>query len=309
MQLTVIQQPNQISTLQKSAQIIDQFCEQFQSEHTKRAYSADLMNFFAFCESRRLAITEIIPAHVVAFLGTYDSCTPSSKNRTLAALKSFYKWLEVNDFTNRNPLKAVSTLKTSVKDPTLAFTDEEVKLILDSPNKEQLRGSCHSLALHILFHMGLRRSELSHIRLSDFMTDREHFVLRVWGKGNKSRTIPVSGIVAQEIKRYLDHRQLLTGVPLDPDDYLLQLYSKVSDRPVDPSTILRIVKKYAKIIGVDKRVSPHSCRATAISHLLEKDISIRNVAEFAGHSNTVTTQLYDKKRDGYANSAVYSIDY
>ncbi len=95
------------------------------------------------------------------------------------------------------------------------------------------------------------------------------------------------------------------------EDYLLQTSLKGKNtKPMDGSTVYRIIEKYAKICGITKKVSPHSCRATAISHLLDtKKTPIRDVAIFAGHSKITTTERYDKRRDNLDNSAAYEVDY
>lgn len=308
MQLQVIQNQNQL-TLQKKANIIEAFCSKFSSENTKKAYSYELELFFAFCESKSLNITEVLPFHIDSYLLEYRFQSSATINRKISALKSFYKWMKVNEFVMRNPLDSLSINKTSTKNPTLAFSDEEAKNVLNLPKINTIRGNAHRLIFHLLFYTGIRREELINLKVEDLHKDREHHVLRVLGKGNKYRFVPVSEPVINEVQRYLQQYTALTGNVLESSDYIVQLNSSVGKKPINPSTVLRIVKRYAKMLGVQRRVSPHSCRATAISHLLEKSESIRNVADFAGHTSTTTTQLYDKKRDGYANSAAYNLQY
>ena len=98
---------------------------------------------------------------------------------------------------------------------------------------------------------------------------------------------------------------------MEEDDYLIQSAKKgKNDKPIDGSTIYRVIEKYAKKCGINKKVSPHSCRATAISHLLDtQKTPIRDVAIFAGHSKITTTERYDKRREGLDNSAAYQVDY
>ena len=93
--------------------------------------------------------------------------------------------------------------------------------------------------------------------------------------------------------------------------FLIQNKSKAKNtKPLNGSSVYRIIEKYAKVCGINKKVSPHSCRATAISHLLDtQKTPIRDVAIFAGHSKITTTERYDKRREGLDNSAAYDIDY
>jgi integrase len=105
------------------------------------------------------------------------------------------------------------------------------------------------------------------------------------------------------------------GIELAPEDYLIQTQPKnkhqlINKQPIDGSTIFRIIQTYKKILGINKRVSPHSCRATVISHLLDtQKTPIRDVAIFAGHSKITTTERYDKRRQGLDDSAAYAVDY
>lgn len=144
----------------------------------------------------------------------------------------------------------------------------------------------------------------------DFAKERGHTVLRIHGKGDKVRLIPINESMHDEIQRYLDHLKE-NGVTLDFEDYLLQIDLKSkNEKPIDGSTIYRIIEKYAKDLGINKRVSPHSCRATVISHLLDtQSAPIRDVAIFAGHANITTTERYDKRRQNLKNSAAYQVDY
>jgi integrase len=164
----------------------------------------------------------------------------------------------------------------------------------------------------LLFNLGLRRRELINIKMIDMFPDRGHVVLRVKGKGDKTRILPLSDYVLLEIRNYLNVLEKLQ-VYLDADDYLLQTSGNSASKnkiPVDGSTIYRTINKYAKNLGINKRVSPHSCRATVISHLLDtQHQAIRDVATFAGHSNITTTERYDKRRLNLDKSAAYEVNY
>lgn len=162
----------------------------------------------------------------------------------------------------------------------------------------------------ILFSLGLRRSELTQIRCKDLYKERHHYVLKIHGKGGKDRHMPIAPFLAEAIKNYVDALKNF-GIELDPEDYLIQSALKgKNDKPMDGSTVYRIIGKYAKECGISKNVSPHSCRATAISHLLDtQQTPIRDVAIFAGHSKITTTERYDKRRESLDKSAAYQINY
>jgi site-specific recombinase XerD len=110
---------------------------------------------------------------------------------------------------------------------------------------------------------------------------------------------------------YLNKYSQFTNRKLEFTDYLIQSYaSQKNEKPMAPDSVNRIVKDYAEKLNINKDISAHSCRATAISFLLEKGESPRNVADFAGHSSIETTvSIYDKKRDNLNNSSAYKVDY
>ena len=262
-----------------------------------------------FCDVQNININSMLPAHLSFFINGCSNYSSSSKNRIISSIKSFFKWLHNNKIIKDNPSTALRIYSKTVKQSTLAFTDEEAHELKYTPNLNQIGGNWHNLALILLFNLGLRRSELVNIKVGDIKDDRGYKILNILGKGNKIRAVTLNDHVQNAINDYLRRYSQLTGHILSDNDYLLQKGSKLSNKPINTSTVLRMVKKYAKMIGVDRRVSPHSCRATVISHLLEKKVSIRNVADLAGHSSIVTTQLYDKKRDGYSNSASFEVNY
>ena len=179
-----------------------------------------------------------------------------------------------------------------------------------APDLTTHKGRMNRLAMVLLFNLGLRRDELVNIKIGDFMTDRGHNVLKVHGKGDKTRIIPINDYVMGEIKDYLDKLEVY-HIFLEEWDYLLQTSNmRKNTIPVDGSTIYRMVTKYARDLGIDKKVSPHSCRATVISHLLDtQGAAIRDVATLAGHANITTTERYDKRRNNLQKSAAYMVNY
>lgn len=297
---------------------ITDFLCQFVSHDTKTAYVKDLVIFFDFLRSGDVAIShpdqietfhfQLYRDHLLA--KGYASATIS---RRLVAVRSFMNWCLSGNLISFNPLDRVKLPKVQTENETIAFDDDEVVKMILAPDLTSHSGRTHRLAIVLLFNLGLRRNELIHIRIRDMFLDRGHKVLRVFGKGEKTRLIPLNEFLQKEIDYYvLAITKGPAKVVLDADDFLLQ----TSDRgrknttPVNGSTIYRIINRYAKRLAINKRVSPHSCRATAISHLLDtKQRSIRDVATFAGHSNITTTERYDKRRGNLNNSAAYSVSY
>lgn len=303
---------------QKSVNIqdfIEDFIGQFISKQTQKAYITDLMLFFKFLRKGGLIVQhpdQIKGAHFQIYRdelieNNYSSATI---NRKLVAVRSFIKWSLASGLIEYNPLDVVKLPKVETQSPTIAFDDQEVVQMINSPDLTTKKGHLHRLTMLLLFSLGLRRNELVNIKLKDIYEDRGHLVVKIVGKGNKNRHLPLSSHVIDALEAYKDAMRSF-NLELVPDDYLLQSNTNGrNSRPMNGSTVYRIIEKYAKICNINKRVSPHSCRATAISHLLDtQKTPIRDVAIFAGHSKITTTERYDKRREGLDNSAAYNVNY
>tara|TARA_B100001971_G_C18267292_1_gene594548 strand:- start:13614 stop:14615 length:1002 start_codon:yes stop_codon:yes gene_type:complete len=294
---------------------IQDFIQQFVSDQTKKAYITDLKNFFDFLKKGDVHVhhPDQIKGHHFQFYrdelieNGYSSATI---NRRLVAIRSFIKWAMACKLIDYNPLDVVKLPKVQTESPTLAFDDDEVIKMINSPDDSTMTGATHKLVMILLFSLGLRRSELVNITVDDLRKERKHWAIRIKGKGGKERHLPLASPVLEAIKEYTD-KMATFGVQYSPGDYLLCTQkTRYKNTPMSGTTVYRIIEKYAKACGINKKVSPHSCRATAISHLLDtQKTPIRDVAIFAGHSKITTTERYDKRREGLDNSAAYDIDY
>jgi len=294
---------------------IKEFLVQFLSEDTKTAYIKDLKFFFDFLKSGNVQIAH--PSQIQSFhFQLYRDHLIERKlasatiNRRLVCIRSFIKWAVAAKLMDHNPLDTIKLPKVQTESPTIAFDDQEVVKMINAPDLKTHKGRTHRLIMVMLFNLGLRRSELINIKMAQFFNDRGHVVLRIHGKGDKVRLIPLNQFVFDEILAYTDHLRS-HGIDLEADDFLLQTeIHRKNDRPMDGSTIYRVIEKYAVSLGINKAVSPHSCRATVISHLLDtQNTAIRDVASFAGHANITTTERYDKRRKNLDKSAAYQVDY
>lgn len=291
------------------------FLGNFLSPDTQRAYQGDLDAFFGFLRAggenlrhpRELAAYhfQLYRDHLVA-----EGKASATVNRRLVAVRSFMKWALAAKLVEHNPLDVVKLPKVQTESPTQAFDDEEVLRMIEAPKSGELRGELHRVALVLLFHLGLRRAELTNLKCRDFYRERGHIVLRIHGKGDKVRLVPVAPVVVDALTRY--HEFLATkGICLEGDEPVLQTDpERRRGQKMDGSSVYRLVDKYARELGINKKVSPHSCRATVISHLLDTQATpIRDVAIFAGHANVTTTERYDKRRKNLDKSAAYDVNF
>jgi site-specific recombinase XerD len=320
--LTVNYNPDLARKFQEAGQkkteiqdFIKEFLVQFISEDTKTAYIKDLKFFFDFLKSGNEHIHhpgEIKSFHFQLYRDYLieKGLASATVNRRLVCIRSFIKWAVAARLMDHNPLDTIKLPKVQTESPTVAFDDDEVLRMINAPDIKTHKGRTHRLIMVMLFNLGLRRSELINIKLYQFFEDRGHTVLRIHGKGDKVRLVPINTSVRKEIEFYIQALKE-QAVDLGGNDYLLQTeITKRNDRPMDGSTIYRVIERYARSVGINKAVSPHSCRATVISHLLDtKNAPIRDVATFAGHANITTTERYDKRRKNLDKSAAYQVDY
>lgn len=301
------------------ADFMEDFLAQFVSASTTRAYMKDLEIFFKFLRSGAVRIEhpkDIGSHHFQIYRDSMieQGLSSATINRRLVCIRSFIKWALAKRLIEYNPLDAVKLPKVETESPTLAFDDHEVVAMIQAPDVSSRIGNTHRMVLVMLFTLGLRRSELAQIKVKDFYQERGHYVIRIQGKGGKDRHLPLNPSIINEMQAYLD-RLLDHDIHLSNEDYFIQTIPKgrengVNKDPIDGSTIFRIIERYKKELGITKRLSPHSCRATAISHLLDtQKTPIRDVAIFAGHAKITTTERYDKRRQGLDDSAAYNVNY
>lgn len=264
------------------------------SDETVRAYKTDLEQF------QVMAGGLLTREGIILYRDTLikQGMSPSTVARKMSTVRSYADFLRGQGKLTIDPFAGVKAPKVSVSEPTQAFTDDEVRKMFKAAEKTEpiVTRERDLIVLGLLFYAGLRRSEIANLLFNDIVEMDGQLVLRILGKGGKYRMIPAHPKL----------QELLLGKVATPP--LWKNNSPTSLLQVSTSTIYSIVKKYAKLIGVTRNVSPHSCRATAISQLLENGESPRNVADFAGHASVNTTiGSYDKKRDGIKNSAAMKL--
>ncbi len=285
------------------------------SPHTRKAYSKDLKRFLKFLVARALpdgdpgVITRVVLIGYKDYLLAED-LEHTTIDRHLATLRSFFQWLVDDGVIEKSPAQGVRFLNPKRLSTTVGMSDEEVRKILDLPNLHTRTGAMHYAVLMILFYCGLRRSELCELRTSSLSAEREHVVLKLRGKGNTERVIPLIAPVWSAIRHYAR----ITSKDLRQDQPLLTPVRNNrgggdTNKPLDPSMVFYIVTRYAKEAGVAHRVSPHSCRATAISNARDRNVPDRAIQEFAGWMSTSMITRYDKRRTSIENSAAKSISY
>ncbi|MGZ3652626.1 MAG: tyrosine-type recombinase/integrase [Bdellovibrionota bacterium] len=290
------------------------------SVHTQRAYEGDLRQFISFLRGENAAGDSFD-----ALLAFRDWLVKEkseggaglariSANRKFATVRAFLSWLQSRGKVRDNPSPWVKNFRARTESPTQAFTDAEVAHMLEMPNRATPSGLMHSVILHLLFYLGLRRGELvalkaKHIGWARTQGDASVMTLRIPGKGDKERVLPLPPKTQAVLERFLEKRGITPG----GDEFLFSPVrnnvTKTKSRAIATQAVYYVVTKYAKLAGVDRRVSPHSCRATCISNALDHAASHRSVQQMAGWSSPLMIERYDKRRTELRDSAVHVVEY
>jgi integrase/recombinase XerC len=274
--------------------LIDSFLESLvtekgYSDHTRRAYRKDLLDFFSFLAESRLTssarqkrspivkLKQIDGMMLRGYLGfLHRKNKKTTIARKLSAIRSFFKYLVKNGIISENPAELVLTPKQDKTLPVYLSVDEMFRL-LDSIQTDTLLGLRNRAIFETLYSCGIRVSELAAMNFSD--VDFSTSVVQVSGKGNKQRIVPIGQKALAAINAYCTRLQKQTGVN--------RFHKRLS-----PRSIARILKKLVDTVGLLTPVSPHALRHTFATHMLDAGADLRAVQELLGHKSLSTTQKY-----------------
>ncbi len=299
------------------------------SEHTRRAYGKDLKRFVGFLRWRRLekGIERVERSTVIAYKEYLlaEKLEHTTVDRHLATLRSFFGWLQQDGVIQVNPAEGVRFLNPKRISKTRGLSDEQVRRLLALPDLHTRTGCLHHAVLTVLLYCGLRRSELCSLKLTSLGMERGRPVVRLLGKGNSERIVPLVPAVVESLSRYarmtrrpLPFDALARGIGRDsvvlPDEPLFRAVKSKAGKDqgtvaLDPSTVFYIVTRYSRKAGITERISPHSCRATAISHARDRNAPDRAIQEFAGWASPDMITRYDKRKTAIEKSAALLIQY
>ena len=207
-----------------------------------------------------------------------------SQARTLSALRSFFDWMVMEGIRSDNPCDNVDSPKLGRYLPAV-LSIEEVDRIINSVDGSTAKGIRDRAILETLYGSGLRVSEAVNLRISDIYLE-ERF-LRIIGKGDKQRIVPIGGSEAAAIEAYLQVRETPAGPDYD-DILFLNRFGKNLSRV----SMFKMIKEQAIAAGIFKDISPHTFRHSFATHLIENGADLRAVQEMLGHESILTTEIY-----------------
>ena len=254
------------------------------SPHTIRNYTSDLRQYEIFLSAHNLGLDldQLAVRRYLALLQKNN--TKTSTGRKLAAIRSFYKYLVREGIFDSNPMEGIATPKAEKKLPKFLSVDDAFRLV-ESPRSERNLVIRDKAVLELLYSSGLRAEELANLDTEKI--DFRGGMVRILGKGNKERMVPVGDKAIAAIVAYLGVRDSLGKVR---DEKALFLNFRGSR--LTPRSIGRIVEKYLRKAGIPGKGSPHTLRHSFATHLLDAGADLRGIQELLGHASLSTTQKY-----------------
>ena len=257
------------------------------SDNTVDAYLTDLDKLLAYLTLENINILDVRLENLEDFsAGLHDiGIHPRSQARILSGIRSFYRFLIMEDYLESDPTELLESPQTGFKLPEV-MTVEEIDLLIGSIDRSTKEGQRNRAILETLYSCGLRVSELCNLKLSELYFE-EGFI-KVEGKGSKQRLVPISPRAINEIKLYFTDRNLMKIKPGFEDFVFISNFGKNISRIM----VFHIIKELAERIGLKKKISPHTFRHSFATHLLEGGANLRAIQCMLGHESIGTTEIY-----------------
>jgi integrase/recombinase XerC len=259
------------------------------SAHTIRAYTDDLSQFFTFIskEFDELEIAQIKGTFIRSFLASLKdkNITPKSINRKLSTLKTYFKFLLRNQYISASPLTNITAPKISKRLPQYVEEKDIKTLFQHVEFTNDYTGALHRAILSLFYYTGMRLSELQELQLNQVNIIGSS--LKVLGKGNKERIIPIVAELKSELSGYLLQRNTLEII-VDASHLLLS----VKGKKLYAKYIYTIVKRYLGEVTTISKKSPHILRHSFATHLTNNGAELNAVKELLGHASLAATQIY-----------------
>jgi len=262
--------------------------EKRMSPHTVLAYSNDLEQFFDYLKKTyslsdiKEANHSIIRSWVVSLIE--NKIGPRSANRKISTLKSFYKFLLREKALITNPMHRIQSPKIPKRLPAFVEESKMEALIYDVPFEDNFTGKRNFLIIEMLYSTGMRRAELINLKESD--TNLINNTLKVLGKRNKERIIPITTELKKLIKEYVEEKRKSVQ---SKNNFL---FVTEKGNQINPSSVYSVVRKSLEKITTLSKKSPHVLRHTFATHLLNNGANLNAIKELLGHASLAATQVY-----------------
>jgi integrase/recombinase XerD len=260
------------------------------SKNSVDAYINDITKLTTFFREKNLEVAPeaVVLQHLKDFVAWINDAgtSPRTQARVISGIKAFFKYLLLEEIIEKNPTALLEAPKIGRKLPD-TLTTNEIDILVKAVDMNKAEGQRNRAILETLYSCGLRVSELIDLRVSNL-----HFrmgFIKIHGKGNKERLIPIGKKAKKEIKIYLKSYRVKLNIDKDSEDIL---FLNRRGRKLSRVMIFTIIKNLSKKVGLKKNVSPHTFRHSFASHLVEGGADLRAVQEMLGHESILTTEIY-----------------
>ena len=255
--------------------------ERAMSQNTVASYCSDVKRFMDSYTGR---IENADAEDIEKYIGSRKNLTARSQARVISSLRSFYDWLVQEGMITDNPCDNVDAPKIGRNIPDV-LSEEEVSRLMDIVDTSTWFGLRDRAILEVMYGCGLRVSEAVNLKISVLFLD-EGFI-RIIGKGNKERLIPIGDMAIKALLIYLEAR-ILPADRASEDIVFLNRYG----RPLSRISMFKIIRSLAQLAGIRRDISPHIFRHSFATHLIEHGADLRVVQEMLGHEDISTTEIY-----------------
>ncbi len=255
------------------------------SENTVAAYMRDYDDFMHYVLRLHTAVPKDVTSEIISKYMDWlyrSGCSSASQARKLSGVKSLYNYLLIKEKIEQMPTESVEAPKAERLLPDV-LTVEEIDAMIATFDMTTVKGCRDNAIVEVLYSTGLRVSELVSLRIDNLFFGEGY--IRVVGKGDKQRLVPVGSAARDKIQLYMELRR-----PKRSSEATLFLNNR--GEPLTRIMVFNIIKQAAYLAGIDKNISPHTLRHSYATHLLEGGANIRQVQELLGHESISTTEVY-----------------
>lgn len=272
------------------------------SKHTVNAYINDISKLFSYLstlENTEISYENITDRHLIQFIAAINELgiEASSQARIISGIKSYFQFLVLSNYLEEDPTILLESPRLKRKLPeTLSLHEiDKIMEIIDLSTPEGIRNKA---MLELLYGCGLRVTELCELKISNVYTDVEF--IKIIGKGNKERLVPIGTSALKHLTIYLNERRKIVAANGFNDFVFLNRFKKSLSR----ISVFNFVKELALKAGIQKNISPHTFRHSFATHLIEGGADLYAVQEMLGHSSITTTEIYTHLDRDYLKSVV-----
>ena len=273
------------------------------STNSVDAYTRDIkkLGLYFSDENHKKSPKEIQHEDFMGFLSDLhlQNISARSQSRIISSIKSFYKFLILEKEINVNPSELIESPKIGKKLPEF-LTINEIDDLIKSIDRSKKEGERNLAMLEVLYGCGLRVSELIELKVSEIYW-KEGFI-RIIGKGNKERLVPLGNIASKHLKIYID--EIRVHHNKIKDQFIDHVFINKNGSKLSRVMVFKIIKNLASHSGIKKNISPHTLRHSFATHLVERGADLRAVQEMLGHQSITTTEIYTHLDRNYLKQTI-----